>query len=182
MKILEFISEYEIGNKVREIANKIKLKNSNSEIIILSILKGSFIFTADLVRELFKINIKPEIHFLNAKSYDGFNSTGKVKINDNLSFVSGKHVIIVEDILDTGLTLKKLYEEVLKNNPESVEICVLLYKQRSRNFNIPIDYIGFKIPDKFVVGYGLDYNEKYRGLPYIGVIEKVENKKLINGL
>ena len=172
MKILEFISEYEIKNKVKEIANKIKLRNSNSEIIILSILKGSFIFTADIVRELYKIEVKPVIHFLNVKSYEGFNSTGKVKIYDNLSFVNKKNVLIVEDILDTGLTLKRLYEEILKNNPKSIEICVLLYKKKNRKFNLPINYIGFKIPDKFVVGYGLDYNEKFRGLPYIGVIEE----------
>ena len=74
--------------------------------------------------------------------------------------------------MDTGLTLKRLYEEILKNNPKSIEICVLLYKKKNRKFNLPINYIGFKIPDKFVVGYGLDYNEKFRGLPYIGVIEE----------
>ncbi len=126
------------------------------------------------MRELTIIGVNSEIYFLDVKSYNGLNSTGNVKITGNLDFVRNKNIIIVEDIYDSGLTLKKLYNEIKKYNPKSIEICVLLYKEKTREKTLDLDYIGFKIPDKFVVGYGLDYNEKYRGLPYIGVIENNE--------
>ncbi len=170
MYIKHFISEQQIKNRVREIAANIS--KNNKKIIIISVLKGSFIFAADLIRELSKNNINFEIYFLKAKSYFGKASTGKIKIEGNISFIKEKNVLILEDIYDTGLTLKKIYEKIKGNNPKQIEIAVLLWKEKSRKFDLPINYIGFKIPDKFVVGYGLDYNEKFRGLPYIGVIEE----------
>ena len=171
MKISYFITELAITNKVKNIAEKIKDNHPNEKIILLGILKGSFIFMADLVRKLSENNVEVEVHFINAKSYEGFNTTGNVKLIGDFSFVKNKSVIIVEDIYDTGLTLKKIINEILKYKPNSLEVCVLLYKEKLRKNEVKIDYIGFKIPDKFVVGYGLDYNEKFRGLPFIGILE-----------
>ena len=171
MKLSKFISEFEIYNMIQTIVKEIKKNHMSDELALLGILKGSFIFMADLIRELSKNNINIEAYFIDAKSYNGSTSTEKVKISGDLTFVENKSVIIVEDIYDTGLTLKKIINDILKYKPNSLEVCVLLYKEKQRDHEVKIDYIGFKIPDKFVVGYGLDYNEKFRGLPYIGVIE-----------
>jgi len=170
MNIEVLIGENEIRDKVRELSYKIKKNYENQLITLVSILKGSFIFSSDLIRELVNLGAECEIYFLNVKSYNGFYSSGEVKIDGDLSFVKNKNIIIVEDIFDSGLTLFKIYERILEYKPKRVEICVLLYKEKVRKVSMRLNYIGFKIPDKFVVGYGLDYNEKYRGLPYIGVI------------
>ncbi len=171
MKINNFLSENEIKLKIHKLANEISKKYKKKKLTLLCILKGSFIFASDLMRELENNKIFTEIFFINAKSYDGFNSTGNIKILGDLSFVKNKNILVIEDIYDTGLTLKKIINEILKYKPNSLEVCVLLYKKKSRKNKIKIDYIGFKIPDKFVVGYGLDYNEKFRGLPFIGILE-----------
>ncbi len=170
MKIELFLTQQQISKRIKEIAEEIKNKHSDNKILLLGILKGSFVFMADLVRELSSKNMEIQIEFVEIKSYDGFSSTGIVKINKKLDFVKNKRVIIVEDIYDTGLTMEELYKEIMLNHPQKLEICVLLLKDINRKRNIKIDYIGFKIPNKFVVGYGLDYNEKFRELPYIGVI------------
>ena len=152
----------EIDKRVSDIANQISKDFENSTPIVLGVLKGSYIFLADLTR---KMKIESEVEFVRLKSYDGDTSTNKVKMlydfNRNLN---GRDIIIIEDIIDTGNTLKFLYKKILGLNPKSISIASFLVKPDKNKFKFKIDYIGFEIPSNFVVGYGLDYNEKYRNL------------------
>ena len=152
----------EIDKRVSDIANQISKDFENSTPIVLGVLKGSYIFLADLTR---KMKIESEVEFVRLKSYDGDTSTNKVKMlydfNRNLN---GRDIIIIEDIIDTGNTLKFLYKKILALNPKSISIASFLVKPDKNKFKFKIDYIGFEIPSNFVVGYGLDYNEKYRNL------------------
>ncbi len=168
LKIL--ISEEKIKKRVTEIAKKISKDYKNKDnILIVGILKGSTIFLSDLVRQL---DIDCEIDFIAVRSYEGKNSTGVVQlILDLYDNPVGKNIILVEDIIDTGKTLKFLIETLSTRKVKSIKTCVLLNKSVRKKAKIKIDYKGFDIPNKFVVGYGLDYNEKYRNLPYIATIE-----------
>ena len=152
----------EIDKRVSDIANQISKDFENSTPIVLGVLKGSYIFLADLTR---KMKIESEVEFVRLKSYVGDTSTNKVKMlydfNRNLK---GRDIIIIEDIIDTGNTLKFLYKKILELNPKSISIASFLVKPDKNKFKFKIDYIGFEIPSNFVVGYGLDYNEKYRNL------------------
>ena len=160
LKIL--YTDKEIDKRVSDIANQISKDFENSTPIVLGVLKGSYIFLADLTR---KMKIDSEVEFVRLKSYDGDTSTNKVKMlydfNRNLK---GRDIIIIEDIIDTGNTLKFLYKKILELNPKSISIASFLVKPDKNKFKFKIDYIGFEIPSDFVVGYGLDYNEKYRNL------------------
>ena len=160
LKIL--YTDKEIDKRVSDIANQISKDFENSTPIVLGVLKGSYIFLADLTR---KMKIESEVEFVRLKSYDGVTSTNKVKMlydfNRNLN---GRDIIIIEDIIDTGNTLKFLYKKILELNPKSISIASFLVKPDKNKFKFKIDYIGFEIPSDFVVGYGLDYNEKYRNL------------------
>jgi len=161
------IKEEEIKEKVKEIANKISEDYKDvDELILIGVLKGAFIFLADLVRE---IKIPTKIDFIKVSSYGtSTESSGVVRIElDTTIDITNKDVIIVEDILDTGLTLKYIKELFLSRNPKSLKIAVLLDKIERRKVDIKADYIGFIVPDKFLVGYGLDFSEKYRYLPYV---------------
>jgi len=135
----------------------------------VGILKGSFVFLADLVREL---DIPHEVDFISVASYGSeTKATGVVKLLKDLSInIKGRHVIIVEDIVDTGLTLNYIRRNLLTRSPKTLEIITLLDKKKRRKINVPLKYVGFSIPGEFVIGYGLDYNEQYRNLPFIAKI------------
>ena len=171
MKNIEvMITKEEISRKVaqigRQIANDYKESVKTHQLVVICVLKGSFIFTADLVRE---IDLPLLIDFIRVKSYEGTQSTGNVVINKELDFdVAGKDVILVEDILDTGRTLSILRDKFLGMNANSVKICTFLDKKEGRIVDINADYICYDIPNKFVIGYGLDWDEDYRNLPYVG--------------
>lgn len=164
------ISEEELHRKVAEIGRKISKDYEGKEPIFIGVLKGCFIFMADLIRE---INVQCSIDFMAVSSYSGTNSTGAVKINSDLSSdICGKDVILVEDILDSGITLNYLKKYIEGRSPASVSIVTLMDKPERRKADVYADYSCFEIPDEFVVGYGLDYNQKYRNLPYIGVLKR----------
>lgn len=169
-KIKILIPEEKIKKRVTELAKKISNDYRNKgKLLIVGILKGSTIFLSDLVREL---DIDCEIDFISIRSYDGKNSSGVVQlILDLYDNPVGKNILIVEDIVDTGRTLKFLKENLLTRKAKSVKICVLLNKIGRRKTKVKIDYKGFDVPNKFIVGYGLDYDEQYRNLPYIAAID-----------
>jgi len=169
-KLKVLIPEEKIKQKVAELAKKISNDYKHKDkLLIVGILKGSTIFLSDLVRQL---DIDCEIDFISVRSYNGTSSTGVVQlILDLYDNPVNKHILIVEDIVDTGRTLKFLKQTLLARNAKSVKICVLLNKKGRRKTKVKLDYKGFDIPNKFVVGYGLDYNEKYRNLPYIATID-----------
>ncbi|MFN3967031.1 MAG: hypoxanthine phosphoribosyltransferase [Endomicrobiia bacterium] len=164
------ITEEQIKKRVKELAEQISNDYKDKEPLLVSILKGSFMFLSDLLRNL---KIQCTVDFVAISSYNGSTeSTGVVRqLLDLRENPVGKDILIVEDIVDTGFTLNYLKKNLLTRNPSSLKICVLLDKKERRKEPIEIDYTGFVIPDKFVVGYGLDYQEKYRNLPYIGVIK-----------
>ncbi len=161
------LDEKTIQEKVREIARQIEEDYEGKEVIFVGVLKGAFIFLADLVRKIEKVDVL--IDFVKVSSYGASTETsGVVRLDfDTTMNLEGKHVILVEDILDTGLTLKYLKELLEKKNPLSLKIAVLLDKFERRKVDIEADYVGFRVPDRFLVGYGLDYAEKYRNIPYV---------------
>lgn len=164
------VSEEQINNKVREMGQWICSDYKDKNPVLISILKGSVIFMADLMRSL---NIKCSIDFMAVSSYRGNTETsGVVKlVMDLRETIEGRHVLLVEDIVDTGLTTAYLKENLLTRKPTSLKLCALLSKPDNRQVHIDIDYLGFEIPDKFVVGYGLDYREKYRHVPFIATLK-----------
>ena len=165
------ISEEQLQAKVAELGAQISRDYEGKDLLLVSILKGSVVFMADLMRA---IKEPCSIDFMVVSSYGGANttSTGLVKIVKDLDQdLSGKDVLIVEDILDTGVTLSNLVPMLKMRNPNSVKICTILDKPSRRKADIQPDYEGFQVPDEFVVGYGLDYDEKYRNLPYVGVLK-----------
>ena len=159
------ISKKEIQTYVSDLGKKIEETYKDSKnLIIIGILKGSFIFLADLVRE---INLDMKIGFISASSYDGTTSTGKVKIAGIPDDLEGADILIVEDILDTGNTLSHLIANLKKENPHSLKSCALISKPSRREIKVTLDFEPITIPNKFIVGYGLDYDQKYRNLPEI---------------
>ena len=164
------VSEEELKVKVRELGAQISRDYEGKNLVLVSILKGSVVFMADLMRA---VSIPCSIDFMVVSSYGGSNtSSGLVKIIKDLDGdLSGKDVLIVEDILDTGITLSNLVPMLKMRHPNSVKICTILDKPSRRKADIKPDYEGFQVPDEFVVGYGLDYDEKYRNLPYIGILK-----------
>lgn len=165
------ISNEEIHKKVTELGCTISKDYAGQELLVVGILKGAMIFMADLIRA---ISINVQIDFMAVSSYGASSkSTGVVRIMKDLEkSIENRHVLIVEDIVDTGLTLNYLQEILKARGPASVKTCTLLDKPSRREVNVPVDYNGFSIPDEFVVGYGLDYNEKYRNLPEIYVLKR----------
>lgn len=164
------ITEKEIACKVNEIAEKLNKEFAGKELHCVCVLKGAVIFFGNLVQQL---NMPVSFDFMIVSSYsDKTVSDGKLVIKKDLEQdIRGKHVVIIEDILDTGNTLFKLKKELLKREPASLSLCCLLDKPSRRTADIKADYVCFEIPDEFVVGYGLDFDEKYRHLPYIGVLK-----------
>ncbi len=165
-----FIPETDIREKVSELGKQLEAEYYGKNLLFLLVLNGSFMFAADLVRAVPLMDT--EIRCIRAKSYIGTQSSGEVEVmnNDVINF-KGRHVLIIEDIIDTGRTLAALKKCILEQEPASVKICTLLDKPSRRVIDLVPDYCGFQIPDEFVVGYGLDYDEKYRQLPYIGIVE-----------
>jgi hypoxanthine phosphoribosyltransferase len=164
-------SEQDIQNRIDELATQIALDYSGKKPVIISILKGGFIFMADLVRAL---PLQVEIDFMAISSYgSGTSSSGVVKIKKDIDIdITGREVIIVEDIVDSGLSLQYIRDYISKHNPSSIRVCVLLDKPAAHKLDVSFEYVGFNIGNEFVVGYGLDYNEKYRNLPYIGILKE----------
>ncbi len=167
------LTEEEIQQKVKALAEAINQDYPDGELIVVGILKGCFVFVADLVREL-KADV--QVHFMQVSSYgDGTESTGEIVIKKDLNIdIAGKHVLLAEDIIDSGNTLNKLVPLLKTRNPASVKVCALLSKPSRRQVEFEADYTGFEIPDEFIVGYGLDCGEAYRQLPYIAVVAEEE--------
>ena len=166
------ISEEEIRSKVRELGAQVTADYTGRSVTLVSVLKGSLPFMADLMRA---IDVPVQIDLMEVSSYGGATTetSGLVRILKDLSSsIAGRDVLIVEDIIDTGLTLNYLLRYLRGKNPASLRICALLDKPARRLVEIPIDYTGFTIPDEFVVGYGLDFGEFYRNLPFIGVLRR----------
>ena len=165
------INETEITEKVIEIASKLDKHFKGEQITFICILKGSYMFFSDLLKHI-KSDVR--IDFMQVTSYGSSTvSSGKLKIKKDLDIdIDGKNVVIVEDIIDTGITLFNLKKYILNKNPKELKICAFLDKFERRTADINADYIGYKIEDRFVVGYGLDVNEEYRNLPYIAVIDE----------
>ncbi|MCR5844799.1 MAG: hypoxanthine phosphoribosyltransferase [Oscillospiraceae bacterium] len=163
------ISKDEIESRVAEMGRRITADFRDKDPIFVGVLKGCFIFMADLMRH---VDIKCTMDFMAVSSYSGTSSTGAVKITKDLSEdIEGRHVIIVEDILDSGVTLSYLKQYLMVRRPASITIATLMDKPARRKADVYADYSCFEVPDAFVVGYGLDYNEHYRNLPYIGVLK-----------
>ena len=163
------ISAEELEKHVAEIGAQISRDFEGKDPIFIGVLKGCFIFMADLMRH---VTINCSMDFMAVSSYSGTTSTGAVKINKDLSEdIEGRHIIIVEDILDSGVTLNYLKNFLMVRRPASISIATLMDKPARRKADVYADYSCFEIPDAFVVGYGLDYNERYRNLPYIGVLK-----------
>ena len=158
-----------IEKRVKELGEQISKDYSGEELIVIGILKGSFIYCADLIREL---DLPVHLEFMSVSSYEGTKSTGKLKINLDISVdVTGKNVLLVEDIIDTGLTISSLVESFTKKNPKSLKVSSLLYKPARLEHKVSIDYLAFEIEDHFVIGYGLDFNGRFRELPYVGIYD-----------
>jgi hypoxanthine phosphoribosyltransferase len=165
------IDEQTLDKKVSEIADEINRKYNGETLIVVGVLKGAFMFMSDLLK---KITVDTEVYFLKASSYgSGTESTGNVKITKDIEKdIKGENVLLVEDIIDSGYTMKEVLKILGEREPKALELCSCLSKPDRRVCDVKIDYLGFEIPDKFVIGYGLDYAEKYRNLPYIGYIEQ----------
>ena len=163
------IAKTDIEKRVRELADTISSDYEGRELILIGILKGAFVFMADLVRQL---RIPCQVDFVRLASYGtGTVSTGNIAISKDIeTSIEGRDVLVVEDIVDTGLTLSALVERLKKRDPRSLKVCVFLDKKDRRKVPFEAEYVGFNIPDRFVVGYGLDFNEMYRFLPDICVI------------
>ena len=169
-KIKVLLSEEEVDARIRQIAAKISKDYAGKEIHMICVLKGGVFFTCELAK---RITVPVYIDFMSVSSYgNGTSSTGRVRIMKDLDeSVEGENVLIVEDIIDSGRTLKYLSDILKSRGAKSVRICTLLDKPERRVVDVKVDYTGYNIPDEFVVGYGLDYAQKYRNLPYIGVVE-----------
>lgn len=163
------ISKEDISKRVNELAEQIMKDYGNQEIYIVCVLKGGIFFMVDLTR---KIKGHVLFDFMVVSSYGaGTQSSGHIKIKKDLDGnIEGKNVLIVEDIIDSGNTLSQLRKFLLERNPASMKICTILDKPSRREVEVPVDYVGFEIPDEFVVGYGLDFDQRYRNLDYIGIL------------
>ena len=168
-EILEILfREDQIRARVRDLARQITNDYAGRQLVLVSILRGSVFFATDLARQ---IDLPLSMDFLSISSY-GEDSEGVVRITKDLEEnIASKDVLVIEDKVDTGFTLKYLLRTLAGRNPNSLEVCALLDRRARRNIEMDLKYIGFEIPDKFVVGYGLDYRQRYRNLPYIGVVK-----------
>ena len=168
LKVL--LSEEEIAAKVQEIGAQISKDYADKNLLLVSVLKGSVVFMADLMRA---ITVNAAIDFMSVSSYgSGVKTSGEVKIIKDLDIdLKDRDLLIVEDILDSGMTLSYIKEMLKQRGTKSIKICTLLDKPERRKADITPDYVGFTVPDEFVVGYGLDYDEKYRNLPYVGILK-----------
>ena len=164
------VTEEALQARVRELAAQVSADYQGREMLVIGVLKGAVFFIADLLRHL---TVPCELDFMAVSSYgSSTHSSGVVRILKDLDIpIAGRHVLVVEDVIDSGLTLSYLLKNLASRQPASLEICTLLTKPGHKRLNIPIRYIGFDLPDAFVIGYGLDYSERWRNLPYIAVLE-----------
>lgn len=163
------IEENEIKKKVAEIGSQINSDYRDRNPVFIGVLKGAFMFLADLLRET---DIPLEVDFLSIRSYNGTESSGVVRITHDLSLnIENRDVILVEDIIDTGRTVKYILDNLRTRKPRTLSVCSLLNKEERRVIDVPLKYVGFTIPGLFVVGYGLDFDNRYRNLKYIGVLD-----------
>jgi hypoxanthine phosphoribosyltransferase len=163
------IGEAPLRSRVRALGATISVDYADKPLVLIGILRGSVMFMADLLRA---ITIPVSVDFLAVSSYVGRDSSGVVRLLKDLDHpIAGKDVLLVEDIIDTGLTLSYVLRVLKTRDPASLSVCTLLNKPRTRLIDQPLKYVGFEIPEEFVVGYGLDYNQKYRNLPYIGTLK-----------
>ena len=169
-KIRVLLSEEEVDSRIREIAAKISRDYAGKEIHLICVLKGGVFFTCELAK---RITVPVTLDFMSVSSYGaGTSSSGVVKIGKDLdTTIEGKNVLVVEDIIDSGRTLSYLLQNLKTRNPKSLKLCTLLDKPDRRVCDVKVDYVGFEIPDEFVVGFGLDLDQQYRNLPYIGCVE-----------
>ena len=165
-----YLTEEQITERVKEMGAQISKDYGDESVYLICILKGSIFFTCELAK---RITSPVEMDFMSVSSYGaGTTSSGVVKIGKDLdTTIEGKNVLVIEDIIDSGRTLSYLLDILGRRNPKSLKLCTLLDKPDRRVVEVNVDYVGFEIPDEFVVGYGLDYNQKYRDLPYIGYVE-----------
>mgnify|MGYP000689895125 CR=1 FL=1 len=164
------LSESEIKKRVKELADTISKDYKDKSPIFIGILNGCYVFMADLLRELSIIST--EVDFVKIRSYEDDSSTGTIKFRKDISAdIDDRHIIIVEDIIDSGFTISFLVNRLKEAGPKSVSVATILYKKTVAKLNFEIDYVGFEIPPEFVVGYGLDYNERYRHLKDVMVME-----------
>lgn len=170
-KIKVLIDEEKLNTRIKQLADKISEDYKNEEIVLVCILRGAVYFAIDLSKKITDSVVI--LDFMRASSYgNSKETTGNVELTIDLSTnIENKNVIIVEDIIDSGYTLNYLYDYLKKKNPKTLKICVLLDKKERRQKDIKIDYIAFEVENKFIVGYGLDYENKYRNLPYVGYVE-----------
>lgn len=165
-----FLTVEQIQNKNRELAARISADYQGKDLLAVGILKGAFIFFSDLVR---LIQIPLTIDFIVASSYLKSDTSGEIKLHyDIREELANKDVLLVEDIIDTGISMNYIRERILNREPRSLKICTFLDKKERREVDLPLDYVGFEIPNDFVVGYGLDYDNKYRNLPYVSIFKK----------
>ena len=171
--IRELVSEKDVDERIVELGKQISKDYEGKQVHLICVLKGGVLFMCELAK---RISVPVSMDFMSVSSYgDDTKSSGVVKIVKDLDeAIEGKDVLIVEDIIDSGRTLYYLIDILKKRNPKSVHLCTLLDKPERRVKDVKVDYVGFNIPDEFVVGYGLDYAQKYRNLPFIGVVEGLE--------
>ena len=162
------LSEPQLQSRIADLGTAITRDYAGKPLKLVGVLKGSFMFMADLARA---IDLPIKVDFIGTTSYEGTKTTGVVRITNDLSRpIQGEHILLVEDIVDTGLTMKYLLENLATRGPASVEVCSLLRKPSRARVTVPVRYNGFDIPDEFVVGFGLDWDGRFRNLPYIGVV------------
>lgn len=164
------VTQEEMRARIKELGKQITADYTGKDLVLVGVLKGAYAFYADLARA---IRIPMRVDFLIVTSYGSQSRTsGKVKVVTELTEdIKGKDVLLVEDIVDSGLTAQYLFKTLAKRKPKSIKICTLLSKPERRTIDVPLDYVGFKIPNNYVVGYGLDYQQKYRNLPYLAVLD-----------
>jgi hypoxanthine phosphoribosyltransferase len=167
------VTQEQMRTRIRELGRQISADYAGKELVLVGVLKGAYAFYADLARA---IRIPVRVDFIVVASYGSAAKTsGKVKqMTDLTEDIKGKDVLLVEDIVDSGLTVQHLLKSMAKKKPRSVRVCTLLSKPERRVVDVTVDYVGFKIPDKYVVGYGLDYQQKYRNLPYLAVLDQTD--------
>lgn len=170
------VTQEEMRARIRELGKQITADYTGRDLVLVGVLKGAYAFYADLARA---IRIPIRVDFLMVTSYGSRAKTsGKVKIVTELTEdIKGKDVLLVEDIVDSGLTVQYLVKALGKKKPRSIKVCALLSKPERRTIDVAIDYVGFEIPNKYVVGYGLDYQQKYRNLPYLAVLDVAEDQE-----
>ena len=169
--IEQLITSEQIQGRIVELADRIKGDYEGQDLVLVGLLNGCVIFMSDLARSLYPAHIK--LDFMGASSYGvGVSSSGNVQITKDLGLdIKGQNVLVVEDIIDTARTIAKVIDLLQFRQPKSLRICALLDKPERRIVPVELDYVGFKIPDRFVVGYGMDYNQQYRNLPFVGVLK-----------